>query len=539
MKRKPGRRFISNIKESLINSEIYNVYYNRPVRDDLVFVESRNGKDFAGNILRLAVRIRELYGDRYTICTAAVPDRMDHIRQLLSSCGLDDVQIYEYDSRKHIQMLETAGYLINDTTFPFRYVKRDGQICLNTWHGTPYKKMGNDKHEGRHLIDNIQRNLMQADYLLFPSRYCEEKMTSAHCIEDMYQGAVLEEGYPRNSVFFDPDAAARVKETYGLGEKQVYVYMPTFREKSSAEREDRPAADLSQIVKEIDEQLTDGEIMFVKLHPLEMTKLDLGSFRHIRRFPEDIEPYEFLTACNCLVTDYSSVFYDFANSRRKIVRFIYDEDDYSASRGLYDQPVEIPFPAVSTVSGLISELRSGIDYDDRAFLECYCTYDNADAADRIIRHIFEKADTCREHRIYAERKRVLVYSGDLAEQPLTEFLESLNNEPDDNTDYYICFSRVALRKKSNIGNLRNLPVGRPVYGINGRLFLTLSEYMAKRSERHGSGGPSVSRKKERYLSREFRRSFLNTDFSKFIYLSGDNSEITEVVKCSGAEIVSR
>ena len=123
MKRKPGRRFISNIKECLINSEVYNVYYNRPVRDDLVFVESRNGKDFAGNILRLAVRIRELYGDRYTICTAAVPDRMDHIRQLLSSCGLEDVQIYEYDSRKHIQMLETAGYLINDTTFPFRYVK--------------------------------------------------------------------------------------------------------------------------------------------------------------------------------------------------------------------------------------------------------------------------------------------------------------------------------------------------------------------------------------------------------------------------------
>jgi CDP-glycerol glycerophosphotransferase len=82
-------------------------------------------------------------------------------------------------------MLETAAYLINDTTFPFRYVKRDGQIYLNTWHGTPYKKMGNDKHEGRHLIDNIQRNLMQADYLLFPSRYCEERMTEAHCIQDM------------------------------------------------------------------------------------------------------------------------------------------------------------------------------------------------------------------------------------------------------------------------------------------------------------------------------------------------------------------
>lgn len=538
MKRKPGRRLLSNIKEYLTNSEIYNAYYKLPIREDLVFVESRNGRDFAGNILRLAAEINERYDGRYKICTAATADCTDHIRQILSCYGLDNVQICEYDSKQHIQMLETAAYLINDTTFPFRYVKRDGQIYLNTWHGTPYKKMGNDKHEGRHLIDNIQRNLMQADYLLFPGRYCEEKMTSAHCIEDMYQGVVLDEGYPRNSVFFDPDAPSRVREAYGLGDKRVYVYMPTFRERST-QQDNGSDADLPMIMKEIDEHLTDDEIMYVKLHPLAMQELDLSSYMHIIQFPDEIEPYEFLTACTCLITDYSSVFYDFANSRHKIVRFIYDEDDYSASRGLYDQPVEIPFPAVRTVSELISEIRSGIDYDDSDFIECYCTYDNADAAEKIIRHIFEKADTCRHHRIYTEKERVLVYSGDLAREPLTGFLEKLQSMPESNTDYYICFSRVALRKKSNLGNLGNLPVGWPVYGINGKLFLTLPEYLARRSSRRGSSKPSVNSQKERYLSREARRSFLNTSFSRFIYLSGDNRDITEVMQYSGAKSSGR
>lgn len=536
MKKKPGGRLLSNIKEHLINSEIYHAYYRLPVREDLVFVESRNGKDFAGNILRLAVEINERYGGRYKICTAAVPGCMDHIRQILSCCGLGNVQICEYDSKQHIQMLETAAYLINDTTFPFRYVKRDGQIYLNTWHGTPYKKMGNDKHEGRHLIDNIQRNLMQADYLLFPSRYCEERMTEAHCIQDMYPGIVLEEGYPRNTVFFDPEAAARVKEAYHLEGKRVYVYMPTFREQSSPQQYGRPGTDLSEIMRETDDQLNEDEILFVKLHPLAATQIDLSSYSHIRKFPEDIEPYEFLTACTCLVTDYSSVFYDFANSGRKIVRFIYDEDDYSSSRGLYDQPVAIPYPAVSSVSDLIGELRSGIDYDDRDFLACYCTYDNAAATEKIVRHIFEKAGTCREHRIYTEKERVLVYSGDLAGEPLKGFLSSIQNKPEDGTDYYICFSRVALRRKSNAGNLGNLPVGLPVYGINGKLFLTLPEYLAKRSS---GSGKSANRKKEQYLRREFRRSFLNTDFSKFIYLSGDNSSITEVMQCAGVEIITR
>lgn len=534
MKKSRASRLISNIRECRINSEIYDAYYKLPVRDDLVCVESRNGRDIAGNILRLALEIRRRYGDKYEICTAAVPGRMDHVRRILRSCGLGDVRIYEYDSKDHIRALETAGYLINDTTFPFRYVKRDGQIYLNTWHGTPYKKMGNDKHEGRHLIDNIQRNLMQADYLLFPSRYCEEKMTSAHCIQDMYPGTVLEEGYPRNSVFFDPEASARVRDAYKLADMRVYVYMPTFREQR-ADQEDRPSADLPQIMDEIDRQLTDDEIMFVKLHPLAMTQLDLSSYSHIRQFPEDIEPYEFLTSCDCLITDYSSVFYDFANSGNKIVRFIYDEDDYSASRGLYRQPAEIPFPAVSTVSALVSEMRSGIDYDDRDFLECCCTYDNAEAPERIIRHIFEKEAICREHRIYRDRKRVLVYSEDLAREPLEEFLTGIRDKADPDTDYYICFSRAALRKKRNAGNLGNLPEGIPVYGINGRRYLTLSEYMADKTAGSGSSAEAGSRK-ERWLIREYRRSFLNTDFSRFIYLSGDSS-ITGLMRYSGAEII--
>ena len=115
---------------------------------------------------------------------------------------------------------------------------------------------------------------------------------------------------------------------YGIDDKRVYVYMPTFREASGINQSALQLIQIKDYLKYIDDNLRDDEVFYVKLHVFVAAKLDFEEYKNIREFPRDLEVYEFLNTADCLVSDYSSVMYDFSNSRQKIVRFVYDEQEY-------------------------------------------------------------------------------------------------------------------------------------------------------------------------------------------------------------------
>ena len=94
----------------------------------------------------------------------------------LQHYGLRVDHLVKFGSISYYRMLSKAGFLINDSTFPGRFIKKDGQIYLNVWHGTPLKCMGRDNLEERYSMGNVMRNLLMSDYLVFPNLYMEEKM---------------------------------------------------------------------------------------------------------------------------------------------------------------------------------------------------------------------------------------------------------------------------------------------------------------------------------------------------------------------------
>ena len=87
--------------------------------------------------------------------------------------------------------------------------------------------------------------------------------------------------------------------------------------------------------------------------------------------------------CDVLVTDYSSVMYDFANSGKRIILFAYDIEDYTGSRGMYEDIRQYPFPLVRTAEELVSLLDRPGDYLTREFREKYCTYETGEGVGRI------------------------------------------------------------------------------------------------------------------------------------------------------------
>lgn len=515
---------------ALKNSVVYRYYEKLDLDDRLVFVDPRNGKELASNMLRMIIGLRKLYGSAYRIVVALQPEAVEKTKKLLNRYGLTDVELCGYRTRKYFKSIFSAKYLLSDVSLSPKYVKKPGQVYLNTWHGTPYKCLGIDNAADSVKLDNVQRNLFMTDYLLFPSEYCMEKITDSYSLKDLYQGTVLLAGYPRNTVFFDPGLEPKIREKYQLDGKRVYLYLPTYRESPTEDSGAIHTARLKKYLDEIEAGLADEEVFIVKLHNLvqkELQAMDFNSYRHIRAFPEDVELYEFLCAADCLVTDYSSVFYDFAISGRKIIRFVYDEEEYFRDRRVYEQPVEFPFPKVTETAELIREMRSEKGYSDEEFRKTYCGYDSADSTERIIRRVFEGKKECRELSIYdAEHEHVLFFAGVLLKNGIISSANNLLRNIDDGRKYYVSYSRKGMLGNKD-SDIALMPKREGFFEIEGAPKTTFKEQVARFLHyKRGKNAGWIDRTIQKLYERENVRCFTGTDFCAYIQFSGYESEVT-------------
>lgn len=523
------RKVARRVKGAVKNSLCYYPYYHMPVDGALVFAESRNGRELAGNILRILMAIKAAYGSKYHMVVGVQRGSGGSARALLDAYGLNDVRVLRRSSSIYFWYLERAKYLLNDSTFPRRFVKREGQVYLNTWHGTPLKAMGRDSRSDRHALDNVQRNLLMSDYLLYPSPYCQDRMVDAFSLKGLYPGTVLHEGYPRNEVFFDETLRGKTRERYGLIDKRVYAYLPTYRD-VCAGGERRQLEYVISSLAAVDEQLEDDEVLFVRLHYYAQGSLDLGAWDHVRPFPADRDPYELLAASDCLISDYSSVMFDFANSGAKVIRYVYDEEEYLAGRGMYELPEPFPFPEARTAGELCQELHRPKTYDDAPFRTAYCTYDAPGAASRLVRHVIGGEGCCEGERISSGvREKVLMYTGSLALNGITTSARALLANIDDGRDYWCAWVATAMRDHPE--RLDNLPKREGEVALTGMMYKTVAEAVAwQLYHRLGITARPVRRRIDRLFERNLRKDLPADRFAHHVQFSGYSDYATGLLQ---------
>ena len=430
---------LRNFKDCNLNAMIYNSYYNDDIDEKLVYLESRDGLDFTGNIFRIVEELSDdAYGD-LKIYVHAKPHVVKKIEAFQKNYNLKIDKIITKEAIA-TKILEKAKYIFTDSGIRPKYVKREGQIFVNTWHGTPLKLMGKYNIAEEHRLGNVQHPLLSSDYLLYPNEYMMDKMLDSYMIEKIYPGKILLEGYPRNSAFFNE--SHDLKNALNLNDKEIFVYMPTFRGILMDRNNEGQKNDVEYYLSEIDANLNDNQILFAKLHVLNESEIDFSKFNHIEPFPEGYEIYDVVNLADVLITDYSSVFFDFANTGRKIILFNYDEEDYQSYRGFYFPLSDLPFPKVTTIDELIKELNCPKNYDDTGFLEKFCTYDNPDAAKNICRHIFLKEKICEEKTIENDNPNILIFAGALYKFGIASSLFNLLNNLDrENYNFFITFKQ--------------------------------------------------------------------------------------------------
>lgn len=396
--------------------------------------------------------------------------------------GRRDVRIVRRGGAAYWRALSTAGFLINNATFPPAFGKRTGQVYLNTWHGTPLKLMGFDMPGGARESANTLRNFLNADFLLSANPFMTEVMyESAYQLRNVFRGRIIEEGYPRiDRQLAGHDERQAALATLGeavrvpLTGKRLVVFAPTWRG-SSFQSPDADLAHLADQAERLQRRLGDDAVVVVKTHQVVHSLAQrIPALRRLL-VPNTIPTNVLLGLADALVTDYSSIFFDYLATGRPIGFLVPDGDAYTTERGTYLPLDELPGPVSTDADVLGAELASllapGAAAHERyaSWAERFVPYENGGATERVIDVVFRGRTENRRVRAASrdDRPRLLFYVGGIRMNGITTSAVNLLNSLD--PDKYDITALMALpRGATTRHNQQRLHPGiRQVFRVGG------------------------------------------------------------------------
>mgnify|MGYP001114414559 FL=1 len=493
------KRLPSRVKRAA-RFEIHAHWRRQPLVAGSVFYESFSGNGMLDNpeaVFRALLDAPDLQGLTHIW---ALSDLELYRAAVEEFAGDSRVSFVRYGSAAYYRALATSEYLVNNATFPPDFSKRPGQVYLNTWHGTPLKRMGYDIEDGALGTANIIRNFVQSDYLLSANPFMSEQMyETAYKLAGIYRGAIVEEGYPRIDRQFLDDAereAVRgrlVSAGIPLGDRKVVLYAPTWKGATFG----RPTDDLDELldhIHRIEEQIdTSRYAVLLKTHQsVHKLAADRPELKRLL-VPNEIPTNLVLGASDLLVSDYSSIFFDFLRTGRPIVFFTPDLADYAGTRGLYFEPEEWPGPVYESAREVGEQIARIAADDDRvpeeareryaAMQERFTPYEDGHAAERVVDIVFRGARDGYRLRTGLDqdgRRKILLYLGGMRPNGITtSALNLLNNIDHDRYDVSALFSQsrsgasIAKQKQINPA-VRQFP---RVGGMNGAKLLHLARHL--------------------------------------------------------------
>lgn len=539
------RKFKSN---AIYRARFYYTHYREklPMNEKAILFESFNGDDFTGNpfYLLLEACSNERYSG-YTKYVAVKKSDLENdkkVETLLRNYDLlDQVVLVRRNSREYCKLLASAKYLVNNVTFPTFFIKREGQVYLNTWHGTPLKGLGRNIKDNPNTIGNVQRNFLMSDYLLYPNKYSFEHIRHDYMLDQFYTGQYVLSGYPCNSTFFDQSRVDSIKEQLEISDKKVVVYMPTWRGKEKGKKVDKHIFYILHLLYEMESKLDDDVVVFVKLHHLAMSSIELDEFEKIKAFPTEFETYDFLNVADCLITDYSSVMFDYLNTDKKVFLYTYDKEEYMAGRSIYTDIDTLPFQAFDTPKPLCEALNAqlgSVSYG--TYRDMFCHYDSAYAAKDLLAllifgEVSERMELIDGKKFRNNKPNVLIFAGELAKNGLTTALKGLINYVDTSKMNYVLtfYTKKTNRNKQVINEFRDEISYIPIQGAKNLTFIGAVCQLLYFKMNIDTA--FVNRQIEKNAAREVERSYPTIHFDYAIHYTGYERHIIHIINALDAK----
>lgn len=402
-----GTTYINEVSERLQNYTIKQIYCvnnevmnnvtkeiiveskKQPIEQNKIIFSNYDGKGYGGNCKYIAEKfIRENYPVK--LVWAILDRNIEGIPKQIKKVLIGTPQYYKE--------LFTSRVYITNTVHNFYEHKREGQFFINTWHGYgPFKLAEGAVNKDAESRERYRKSNAASDLFLTASRFYIQIYRNSF----FYEGEVMESGAPRNDVFFTNNTIKTfVCENLQIApDKKLLLYAPTFREDTAVSFQ-KYDIDMEYVLNALEQRFGGEYILVYRFHhylyALGMPQNFYAGAIDATYYP-DIQ--ELLVAADVVITDYSSLMWDFSLQRRPVFLYQNDEKDYENDRGFYSPVSEWPYPKAHTQEELI-DIIMHFDNDEyiknlNQFLEKYGSCDDGHAAERVVDRILDIIDdTC-------------------------------------------------------------------------------------------------------------------------------------------------
>lgn len=376
------------------------------------------------------------------------PKEREILKEEYSGCA--NVRFVEKNSAGYFDALTSAKYIISNNTLQFYFTKKPGQIYINTWHGIPLKTLGYDVPDGKYTTRNMTRNFLLADYIISPCRFTTKMFRESYKLDGLYSGKMTECGYPRNDLIFNTERDHIIDKlsTHGTivdEDKQVILYAPTWKG-TSFDKAENDVVHYDEFCDYLSEHIDMEKYqILIKPHPMVYKQLSMEDRESGRYVSQCIDTDELLSVTDILVSDYSSIFFDFLLTDRPIIFYIPDVESYKEYRGVYFGLDELPGP-YSCDMGDIAEWINDVEAVKKKSAKTYnkmkawaCEFDDGNVSEKIINAIFRSDESqCRMITDFSDgKKKVLAACGKFQPCERTDriirWLDSLDYKKNDVT----------------------------------------------------------------------------------------------------------
>ena len=371
------------------------------IDDKLVYFQTFSGRGYSDSPKAMYEYMRKApeYKDYKFVWSFREPEKY---RELLED---GRTELVKFRTRADNIALRKAKYWIANYRMLDYQHPRKGQIYVQCWHGTPLKRLGYDIDASDNAMNSIgeirekyRTDAKKFSYLLSPSPFASEKFATAWDLNATHQThKIIEEGYPRNDRLINAGDEERtgIRKKLGVDDKKVILYAPTWRDNQHISGEGysyKTEVDFDRLK----EALGDKYVILFRAHYLVANSFD---FDRYEGFVRDVSSYDDINdlylASDLLITDYSSVFFDYSNLERPVIFYMYDLDQYEHEmRGFYLSLDELPGPIVKDEEKLIEEIEKSENWTaDEKYLEFnrrFNPHEDGKASARVLARIIRK-----------------------------------------------------------------------------------------------------------------------------------------------------
>jgi len=384
---------ITKNKRALAKFMYVHSFLKKPVKENWIIFESFFGKSYSDNPKYIYEYLSKNYQGKYKFIwvidkkNTKIPFKATKIKRF---------------SFRYAYYLARCKYNVFNVRQPEWMKKRKENVFLETWHGTPLKKLVFDQDDISSASPlyktQVYKQSRAWDYLIAPNEFSSEVFR--RCF--MFDKEMLETGYPRNDILHAPnrdEIAKNIREKLRIPKnKKTILYAPTWRDDEfygKGEYKFELHLDLNMMK----EQFSDEYVLLLRTHYFIADSLDvsgLAGFAYNLSKYDDIS--ELYLISDILITDYSSVFFDYANLRRPMLFFTYDLEKYrDILRGFYiDIETEVPGPLLFTTPEIVDAIKNIEVINQRysqkyeLFYDKFCAWEDGHASEKVVKSVFDR-----------------------------------------------------------------------------------------------------------------------------------------------------